>query len=369
MQSNIHEHVGLVGEWSARLRLPVSPEAVALSLFHLSHLLRAGVGLNEALHEVQLLEQGRRMRSLWGGIAEGVRCGDSLSQVMAVWPGAFDESIIALIKAGEANGELEQACASCCEVLEWRVSTRSRLFTALLYPAFALLVLTAVLIFLFVSVVPSLEAFLSASQGTLAWHSRALLHVSDWLTKAWLPTSAGLVLLVLLIVALRQSLSAFRLLSDRCVLRLPVIGTLLVQLSLSRYASICGRLYRSGVELSHALQLSEGVLRNSALKQSFSRIRTALIAGSTLSESMDGSPHLPASFRRILAAGESAGALDQALSQAGDQHYRLARLQLDRLERLVGPLTLTVVGGNLLWVIISVMGPVYESAIEAVLLS
>ena len=88
-----------------------------------------------------------------------------------------------------------------------------------------------------------------------------------------------------------------------------------------------------------------------------------------MSEALKTVHRLPTSFHRLLAAGESAGALGQAFSQAGDQHQRHATLQLDRLERMAGPLTLTIVGLNLLWIIVSVLGPVYESAIDAVLLS
>ena len=351
------------------MRWPVSKEALSLSLFHLTHLLQAGVGLDDALHEVQLMEQGRRMRTLWQEIAQQVSAGEALSAAISAWPAAFDPVIIALIKAGEVNGELEHACASCCEVLDWNTAARSRMLTALLYPLFAMLVLSAVLVFLFVSVVPSLEGFLSGTNSVLAWHTRGLLRLSDWLTRAYLPVTVALLLLTLLIAGLRQSSASFRLLTDRCLLRLPLVGKLLVELSLSRYAGICGRLYRSGVELNHSLLISEAVLGNTALRQSFSGLRTSLVAGSTLSEAMNRISIVPASFRRILSAGESAGALGQALSQAGDQHQRHAKLMLDRIERLAGPLTLSVVGINLLWVIISVLGPVYESAIDSVLLS
>lgn len=355
--------------WAIGRLWPASKESLSLSLFHLAHLLRAGVGLDDALQEVQLLEQGRGMRRLWRDIAERVRSGESLSDAMRAWPAAFDDVLVALVKSGEVNGELEEACTACCEVLDWNTTSRARMITAMLYPCFALLVLTGVVIFLFVSVVPSLEGFLQATQAGLAWHTRGLLFVSGFLGRIYLPLLAVLVLLVLFIIALRRTLVTFRLLSDHCLLRLPLIGKLLLELSLSRYAGICGRLYRSGVELDQALCVGETVLRNTALRQCLSSVRASLVAGATLAESVSGVASLPPSFRRILAAGESAGALGQALSQAGDQHQRHAKLQLDRMERLAGPLTLSVVGMNLLWIIISVLGPVYESAIDAVLLS
>lgn len=348
---------------------PVSSEALSLSFFHLTHLTKAGVGLDDALHEVQMLEPGGRLRRLWRHVAEGVRSGESLSMSMSLCPAAFDEVIIALIRAGEINGELENACASCCEVLDWNTNARSRLVSALLYPIFALLVLTAVVIFLFVAVVPSLEGFLNATQSDMAWHTRGLLLVSDYLGRFHIPLATGMAVIIVSVLVLRRLLHSVRLATDSCLLRLPLIGKLLLEISLSRYAGICGRLYRSGIDLNQSLLISESVIGNVALKRSFRHIRSSLIAGSSLSEALKTVHRLPTSFHRLLAAGESAGALGQAFSQAGDQHQRHATLQLDRLERMAGPLTLTIVGLNLLWIIVSVLGPVYESAIDAVLLS
>lgn len=348
---------------------PVSREALSLSMFHLTHLLRAGVGLDDALQEVQLLEQGSRLRALWFRVASRVRSGECLSEALRASPEVADDVLVAIIQAGESSGELAIACASCSELLDWNATTRSRMVTALIYPVFALLVLSAVVVFLFVSVVPSLTGFLEASRTELQWHTQALLLLSSWLGTVWLPVVAACFIAAFGICLLRRVLTSFRRSSDRFLLSLPVIGLLITELSLSRYAGICGRLYRSGVDLDQSLHISVAVLRNTALQQSFSRMQKSVVTGSSLAEAVQRVPGLPATFRRLLAAGESTGALGQALAQAADQHQRHAQHQLDRIERLAGPVTLLVVGVNLLWIIISVLGPVYESAIDAVLLS
>ncbi len=344
-------------------------DAIGLSLFHLHHLLAAGVGLGEALGELCALETNRRMRQVWCDVAVSVEAGQSLSEAMARWPRVYSPLVIALIRAGEANGQLAMACESGRELLAWNRTMRSRMATVLIYPTFALLVLLAVLAFLFISVVPSLEAFLSTSEGGLAWHTRGLLIVSAWMEQLYLPLTVGLVMMIMSIIILRRCSEALTLATDHCLLRLPVIGLLICELSLSRYAMVCGRLYRSGIELEQSLAISEAMVGNTMLRQGLAQARALMVAGSSLGDALSGDSIIPGSFRRLLAAGESAGALGQALLQAGEQRQHHAQHLIERIERLVGPVMLLVIGANLMWIVVSVLGPVYDSAISAVMQS
>lgn len=350
-------------------RIAGSQDAIGLSLFHLHHLLAAGVGLGEALGELRELETNRRMRQVWCDVAVRVKAGQSLSEALASWPRVYSTLIVALIRAGEVNGQLAMACESGRELLEWNCRMRSRMITVLIYPLFALLVLLAVVAFLFISVVPSLETFLSAQDAGLAWHTRSLLMLSSWMEQLYLPVIACLMIVACSVVVFRRSSAAFLLASDRCLLRLPLVGLLICELSLSRYSMVCGRLYRSGIELEQSLVISEALVGNTVLRQGLARARALMVAGASLGDALSEITVIPGSFRRLLAAGESAGALGQALLQAGEQRQCHAQHLIERVERLVGPATLLVIGANLMWIVVSVLGPVYDSAINAVLQS
>lgn len=350
-------------------RIAGSQAAVGLSLFHLRYLLRAGVGLDEALGEIHTLESRNGMRRVWSDLANRVQSGEKLSESMCAWPGVFNGVLVALIRSGEASGDMPTACDSCHDLLEWQVATQARLLTVLVYPLFALLVLAAVLIFLFTSVVPSMKGFLAASESGTAWHTNVLLAISDWMAVAALPLIACLMVLALALLALYRQGGLFRQLADRYLLSVPLFGSLLVELALSRYASTCSRLYGSGIELDQAMTHSEQLVGNRALRQQLVAIRQRVLAGSSLGAALACAKGMPGSFSRLLAAGESTGALGQALRQAGEQHHRHAQYQLDRVERLTGPVVLLLVGAILMWIVVSVFGPVYESAIDAVLQS
>lgn len=363
-------------EARGRPRLPrpgigtsVSAEQLSLSFFHLRHLLQAGVGLSDALQEIGAMESAQRLKRVWSVVALQVQTGVSLSQAMAGWPGVFSDGIRALIRAGEINGDLTAALEDCCEQLDWLSRTRSSLLTAMVYPLVALCSLLLVIVFLMVSVIPSLSGFLAATQTELDWHSRWLLSVSAALQGFWLPCLLLFLMLSIFLLLARATVPAFRRFTDQLLLRLPLLGPIGTALGLSRQAVVCARLYRGGIELGQAMRVSETVIGNRALRQVFRRVRHAVTGGASLEQAMQHESLLPSSYRRLLGAGESTGALAQAMMQAAEQHQSQARHQMQRIERLLGPALLLLVGGLLLWIIVSLLGPVYEAAIDAVLLS
>jgi type IV pilus assembly protein PilC len=203
----------------------------------------------------------------------------------------------------------------------------------------------------------------------LAWHTRGLLQVSAWMNDYLLPTIGVMAVLIPGLVLVWRFIPAARVAADLCLLRLPLIGPLAIGLSLSRYATVCGRLYRSGVKLDESLAISEALVSNLALRQPLAQVRRRVVAGASLGDALAMAPSIPGSFRRLIAAGESAGSLGQALQQAGQQYQQHARQLVERIESLAGPVLLVWVGANLLWIVVSVLGPVYDAAVTAVLSS
>lgn len=356
-------------EFPRRRCIGSTHSAIAASLFQLTHLLGAGVGLDEALAEVLALERHRQLRKVWLDVTSRIRNGQCLSDALQEWLGIFPPMVVALIRAGEANGELAAACDSARDLLEWQRTTRSRLVTALVYPAFAMLVLTGVVVFLFITVVPSLEQFLTGNDALLTWHTQALLCTSDWLAIYFLPLLGGCCVMLMALWWARRVSERVLLRSDRLMLSLPLVGALICELAVSRYAMVSGRLYRSGIELERALATGEALVGNRALRKMLEQARHTLVAGATLGDSFAELHVVPGTFRRLLAAGESAGAVGQALQRASEQHQHSATQLIDRSERMIGPVVLVLIGSSLLWIVLSVLGPVYDTAIAVVISS
>ncbi len=348
-------------------RVSQTDSSLVVAFFHMAYLLKAGVGIGDTLAELAATEKGRCR--FWRQISNSVNQGQSLSEAIEALPRIFNLQVVALIKAGESSGELATACHNCMNLLEWQQAVKSRLITVLIYPLFALIVLLCVVIFLLVYLVPAMSAFLVSGSSDVTWHAQLLFKLSDWLLSySWLipVVIAGL---AFAFVACRSLSPKLRVIADFWLLKMPLVGKLIADLELSRYCNACAHLYGAGVSLSDSMRIAEGVLSNYAIRYDLAKSRKLMLSGVTLAKALEEVASLPGIFRRVIAAGESTGALKEALLQASQYQQQQSDGTLERTEKLIAPVMLLLMGAVLLWLVTSLLGPVYHSAISTVVLS
>ena len=339
---------------------------MATAFYQLSRLLGAGVVMNDALDEVAMAGGARKARCQWMSVARGVSAGRDLSEsLVTVFPG-IDKTIIALICAGEASGKLQQACQAVSEHLQWQHELRHRIITILVYPLFSVCLLVLVTGFLFISVVPSIQGFLISAGGPLEWHTRLLIDTSSWLAQYYLHAlTAGVIIAVCISILLGVSLYT-RTLFDKCLLALPVLGKLIADLSLSRYARCSAQLYASGVSMERSLELAEDTVLNRVIKADLCQVRQRMVGGISLTDAMGKMSTMPAFVHRMIGIGERSGQVAEVMNTLAEQLGSSADASIKRLEQLIAPVIMLFVGLVLLWIVVSVLGPVYNMAISTV---
>lgn len=345
----------------------VQPSLIA-AFFQLTYLLEAGVGLGASLKEVSALEHRWALQRVWIDIEKSVIDGQSFSVSMERWPSVFDATLIALLRSGETRGQLSSACFDCLEFLEWQQNIKARMTTVLLYPIFALIIVGGVLGFLMVYLVPSLEELLRSSGHQFPWHARILLTLSEWIQQYFIllvigTGVCGAVLGVARITSIRASQ-----LHDALLLRIPLYGTLILNLTLSRYFETCAKLYASGIGLTDAMQKSECFVKNLTLRAQLYQARLNIVAGKSLSVALGAVSTLSPIHIQVLSAAEISGQLGKALERTGSQQRRVADNRIEHIEKMIGPVVLLVAGFSLLWVVLSLLSPIYESAVDSVIL-
>ena len=115
------------------------------------------------------------------------------------------------------------------------------------------------------------------------------------------------------------------------------------------------------------MRVSERVVANQALRSALMGARLRVVSGGAFSNSMSCVPYLPNIFIRMVKAGDTSGHLRESLLQASLQQQQLTDTRIDRIEKLLGPVLLVAVGLILLWIVVSLLGPIYQSAIDAVI--
>lgn len=328
-----------------------SSSASYLYTLHLSQLLQADVPLICALKELAKLERSKVVRLSLQDMSLSVEQGESLSAAMSASPDLFSEEYIATVKAGEASGKLVQCLAQLSDTIRWQQVTVEQFKTVLTYPLFACLCLIGTLGFVLLYLVPAMLPLLTSEAAELPRHTKLLIWLSDALIAHWLLIVTTVIFTLYWVW--------------KTVLHRTVYGQVMIQLSLARYARTCGLLYESGVELSDALHIAQQLVKNQRLRQQLSTVRQLVLEGSSLAQALNQQSMLPALFTTMMSAGEQAGVIDVALRQAADQLQSSARFTIDRVERMLGPVLLLIMGAVLLWVVLSVLGPIYESVVSS----
>ena len=352
------------GGWPVLLNplawLPVRSLHVELSLQQIAIMLHSGLALLTALKTVATYAQRRTMREVWEEVMRTIQEGSSLAEALAKHR-CFPHLVIQLVRVGEQTGTLEHVLAQAAEALERRRLLKTSLISALAYPAIVFFAAIGVAGFMIVYLIPKLQVFLSAIGRKLPWMTQRLLDISDWVQKYL--TTVGIGALALTIAAVAVYLwPPGRLVIDRVLLRVPVIGPLLRLGATAQFAHALSVLLTSGITLVEGLRTVEDLLRNRYAASRVAEARTAVLRGGSLS----GPLARPGTFMPMLspmvAVGESAGTLDEVLLEVARFHENQLRAAIRRLSVIIEPVIVVVVGGIVGFVYISFFMALFAAA-------
>ncbi len=328
--------------------------------FHLEQLAQAGVPIVESLADLRDSFAATRMREIAAGLVEAIEGGRSLSQALAEFPRAFDAVFVGLVRSGEQSGRLPEVLRSLTESLKRQDELVAQTRKLLLYPAFAAVLVVAVVFFLMLYLVPQLAALLRGLGQDIPLQARLLIAVSGAFAAWWWAILAAPVAasLALRLAARRDSSLAERL--DRAKLSLPVVGPILRRIALARFASNVASMYSAGITVLEAIRASEEIVGNRAMASALAGVRRRIAEGLSLTAAFEEARVFPPLVVRMLRVGENTGALDTALLNASYFYDREVREAIASLQALLGPLLIVVLGAVLFWVIVAIFGPLYD---------
>ena len=249
---------------------------------------------------------------------------------------------IQLIRSAEASGELDLVLERIASHLEQKATTRRNLITSLVYPTVVLFISIGVGVFLLTAVVPKFAEFFQRSSQQLPGITQGLVDVSAAVTRLspyiLSGTAIGIVVLVY-----SYSKPASRLVIDRALLRTPVVGSVLIQASLSQTAWAMAMLLKSGVTLLESIRVGTELVTNKALEKALLDASEDLLAGKDFSTSIDRYP-IPSLVIRLSAVGEKSGSLEHVMQELGDHYDLELQASIKRMSNLIEPLLMLVVG-------------------------
>jgi type IV pilus assembly protein PilC len=329
--------------------------------FHLEQLAGAGVPIVEGLIDLRESTENLRFREVVGGLVETIEGGKSLSQALADYPEVFGKVIVSLVRSGEQTGKLPEVLASLAETLKWEDELAAQTKKILMYPAFVGGTVLLVTFFLMIYLVPQMVGFIKNMGQDLPLQTRILIQVSGFFVNYWWLIIATPFALWFGIRAAGRSNPAVAYALDDLKLRIPLVGPVLRKIILSRFASSFAMMYRSGITVLDAIRSSEEIVANLPLENALRSAGQQIAEGKGLTIAFTDVGLFPPLVIRMLRIGENTGALDRALLNVSYFYNREVRESIGKVQAMIEPLMTVLLGAILGWVMLSVLGPIYDT--------
>lgn len=329
--------------------------------FNMEQLTRAGVPLLEGLADIRDSMDHPRFKEVIANLISNVEGGMLLSQAMAEHPAIFDVLFVNLIRAGETTGQLAEVFKNLTETLKWQDELAAQTKKLLMYPAFVGTVVGGVTFFLMIYLVPQLVGFIKNMGQEIPLHTRMLIATSDffvhywWLILSLPPTS------YFTVVVLARTNPRVRYKVDELKLRIWPVGPVLRRIILSRFANFFAMLYAAGIPILEALRVAEGISGNKVIEGAIQRAGQLIAEGQGFTASFEQTGIFPRLVLRMLRIGETTGGLDTALLNISYFYDREVKELIGQIQTLIEPIMTVVLGLILGWVMLSVLGPIYDT--------
>lgn len=329
--------------------------------FHMEQLSGAGVPLLEGLADLRDSIDHPRFREIVADLIENIEGGQQLSQALERHPDTFDQTFVSLISVAERSGNLTEVFRSLTETLKWQDELIAQTKKLLTYPTFVGIVVLGVTFFLMIYLVPQLTQFIKNMGQELPLHTRALIFISGIFVNYWylllsfpLLAWAGAALLI------KKSPGA-RYKADELLLRLWLVGPILRKIILARFATFFALMYASGITILDAIKLSEKIAANKVIEAALQRAGRLISEGQGVTEGFQNAGMFPPLVLRMLKIGEATGSLDKALRNVSYFYDREVKESIERVQALIEPAMTVILGVILGWIMISVLGPIYDT--------
>ena len=329
--------------------------------FHLEQLTKAGVPLVEGLTDLRDSLENARFREVISGLLESIEGGKTLSGALAEFPEVFSKVFVSLIRSGEQTGRLGQVLLSLTESLKWEDELAAQTKKLVMYPAFVGGVVLLVFFFLMLYLVPQMTGFIRNMGQEIPLQTRMLIALSSFFVDYWWAVlAAPFVAWAGLRLAMKNNPRIGYML-DHLKISMPLVGPILRRLILSRFASSFAMMYASGITVLDAIRGCEEILGNKPLEQALRSAGPQIAEGKNLTAAFTDVGLFPPLVIRMLKIGENTGALDRALLNVSYFYNREVRESIGKVQAMIEPAMTLVLGAILGWVMLSVLGPVYDT--------
>jgi len=325
-----------------------------------ANMLKAGLPLLQALTIVSASTEHPRVRQLLSALQRKVATGGRFSEALAEHPHNFNRLFISLTAVGEQSGTLDTALERLAGFQERDAVLVSKVKKAMTYPLAVLITAVLVTAVLLVKVVPQFASTFADLGAPLPVLTQRVLQLSDLMIShgwLWAATLAGIALCCCRLI---QSKPGARMLSDRLLLRIPLLGAVVRNAVLARICRTLATTTAAGLSIVDALKLSATAAGNLLYQQTCLDILTDVEQGQSLGFSIRKTGLFPVMITQLTNAGEESGTLDAMLEKCAGHYEQRVNDLLDGLTGLLEPLIMVVLGALVGGLMLAMYLPIFR---------
>lgn len=338
----------------------VTPIDISTIARQMATMMSAGVPLVQSFDIVAKATDNESVRELVLGIKAEIEGGHSLSEALRAYPLYFDDLFCNLIAAGEASGSLETMLDRIATYKEKAESLKRKIKKALFYPAAVIVVALVVTGILLIYVVPQFQALFKGFGADLPLFTRMVISLSDFVQAWWWAFLFGIIAFLSIFSYYFRRRKSVRDAVDRFVLKIPIIGKILHNAAIARFARTLAITFAAGVPLVEGLTSVAGATGNVVYSNAVMRIKEEVSTGSQIQTAMRNTGVFPNLPIQMIGIGEEAGSLDKMLSKVADIYEEEVDTAVDGLSTLLEPLIMAILGVLVGGLVIAMYLPIFK---------
>ena len=340
----------------------ISPRDIAVFSRQIATMMKSGVPIVNALEIIGGGNKNPNMKKMVNGLRNDIEGGASIYEAMSQYPVQFDELFRNLVRAGEASGVLETVLDTIANYKENLESIKGKIKKALFYPAAVIAVAILVSAVLMVYVVPIFKETFSSFGADLPAFTSLVFGISDILVKwFWLIGIIVAGAVGFFIYTYKRS-DKLKHTVDRMMLKLPVIGKVLNESAIARFARTLAVTFKAGVPLVEALDSVAGATGSMVYEQAVMKMKDDVAVGYPVNVAMKQVNLFPHMVVQMTAIGEEAGALDTMLYKVAEFYEEEVSNTVDALSSLIEPMVMVIIGGLVGSIVVAMYLPIFKIA-------
>ena len=340
----------------------ITPKEIAFFSRQMATMMKSGVPIVSSLEIIGGGQKNPRMKAMVDDIRTNIEGGSSMYEAISKHPVQFDELFRNLVRAGESAGVLETVLDTIASYKENIESLKGKIKKALFYPATVVAVAIIVSAILLIFVVPQFEATFQSFGADLPAFTQLIVAASRFMVAYWWVFLIAIVGSIFGFMFFYRRSPPFQHFLDRVVLKIPVIGTIMHNSAIARFARTTAVTFKAGVPLVEALESVAGATGNMVYEKAVYSIRDDVSVGYPVNLAMKQTDLFPHMVIQMAAIGEEAGALDTMLFKVAEYYEQEVNNAVDALSSLLEPMIMIVLGVVVGSMVIGMYLPIFKLA-------